>query len=967
MYVVFLSCAGWVRALPESAAYVWHPAMVGFDSKDLPTWEHILKEGRKTYTPGPGRKATNGSVLLSQHLGGVYDHLLNEHLKYVCDEGASKCKRKVCAMARGSWCKKYYEQDPIPWKPAPRGDKECPKSKYGICNGVGTCQYDIGVCLCPAGWRGDDCGTRDPRPCTHRMRTPALDGENTEPVSHVGPDGRDRNWSVPGWTASRCAGPQPPPVARLRPGAARKRHSHEPPGPPAPPPPSRRRPPAPPPAGQTPPPADPRYCDEDLAMCYCPPGTKYGREPAPAGSPPGTPPVKVGRPMGDSCKPNRCSGHGDCHLGFCRCHEGWYGMDCSRQRASAKTREKGYHEPGGARPYLEHIVVDPPAAKDPPPSPTRRRPLIYVYDTDPLFNSKMMQYRIAKSSCVYRLFGYANESNFNSYVYSLESYFIEQLSISQHRTYDPEEADFFFVPVQLTCYLWPVLGWADHPWFGMPAGENGYGVDETLCPPFWGEFDYDQRAGIWELGVLGKRCLARPGRGAWTHTAHSRAQQGTYMYLKAKRWVQQHYLDSSGKSFWDRRGGRDHIFMMLNDEGACWMPQEVYNTSIVLTHWGRMDNVHVCGSAWGYDNYSAPLDSWKPYVDGDWRKEYDGHPCYTPGKDLVVPSLKPPSHYASSPLLGAPPLERDILLYLRGDTGPYRAHWYSRGIRQRLAKLAYKHNWADKYRIYIGEGWQISGSYSEHLARSTFCVVAPGDGWSARAEDAILHGCIPLVIMDGVHAVFESIVEWDAFAVRIREEAVNEDLPKFLLSFSPEQIERMQRRLALVWHRFAYAQGSLLHAQLQSTYGHNRAARRAAHRPAAGLADEAIVKASKNMAESLGHAGLDSAAAGGGAADDGGGADWYGEWQLRRMWPSFPEDVAQEVEHLATRQPQPWYVTYIPFISQYHLSLRPAVPWQGCQQAGPPVPPPPPGPTPWPLLLPPLDGIATRRAGLHKD
>ena len=40
-------------------------------------------------------------------------------------------------------------------------------------------------------------------------------------------------------------------------------------------------------------------------MCYCPPGTKYGREPAPAGSPPGTPPVKVGRPMGDSCKPNR--------------------------------------------------------------------------------------------------------------------------------------------------------------------------------------------------------------------------------------------------------------------------------------------------------------------------------------------------------------------------------------------------------------------------------------------------------------------------------------------------------------------------------------------------------------------------------------------------------------------------------------------------------------------------------------
>ena len=22
---------------------------------------------------------------------------------------------------------------------------------------------------------------------------------------------------------------------------------------------------------------------------------------------------------------NQCAGHGDCNLGFCKCHEGWYG------------------------------------------------------------------------------------------------------------------------------------------------------------------------------------------------------------------------------------------------------------------------------------------------------------------------------------------------------------------------------------------------------------------------------------------------------------------------------------------------------------------------------------------------------------------------------------------------------------------------------------------------------------------
>jgi hypothetical protein len=41
---------------------------------------------------------------------------------------------------------------------------------------------------------------------------------------------------------------------------------------------------------------------------------------------------------------------------------------------------------------------------------------------------------------------------------------------SEHRTLDPEEADFFYVPVYTSCWMHPVYGWADHPWWYGVAG-----------------------------------------------------------------------------------------------------------------------------------------------------------------------------------------------------------------------------------------------------------------------------------------------------------------------------------------------------------------------------------------------------------------------------------------------------------------------------------------------------------------
>lgn len=35
---------------------------------------------------------------------------------------------------------------------------------------------------------------------------------------------------------------------------------------------------------------------------------------------------------------------------------------------------------------------------------------------------------------------------------------------------------------------------------------------------------------------------------------------------------------------------------------------------------------------------------------------------------------------------------------------------------------------------------KLAGDYSQLLASSIFCLVLPGDGWSARMDDATLHG-----------------------------------------------------------------------------------------------------------------------------------------------------------------------------------------------------------------------------------
>ncbi|KAK2080890.1 hypothetical protein QBZ16_000744 [Prototheca wickerhamii] len=85
---------------------------------------------------------------------------------------------------------------------------------------------------------------------------------------------------------------------------------------------------------------------------------------------------------------------------------------------------------------------------------------------------------------------------------------------------------------------------------------------------------------------------------------------------------------------------------------------------------------------------------------------------------------------------------------------------YSKRTRQRIAKRAWEEDWEHKHRILIVDNTnKTEKSYSELMASSIFCLAIIGDGWTTRVEDAMVHGCIPVLFMDNVVPVFGNIIK----------------------------------------------------------------------------------------------------------------------------------------------------------------------------------------------------------------
>ncbi|EPS66816.1 hypothetical protein M569_07961, partial [Genlisea aurea] len=107
-----------------------------------------------------------------------------------------------------------------------------------------------------------------------------------------------------------------------------------------------------------------------------------------------------------------------------------------------------------------------------------------------------------------------------------------------------------------------------------------------------------------------------------------------------------------------------------------------------------------------------------------------------------------------------------------------------------------------------------SHTYGEELANSTFCGVFPGDGWSGRMEDSILHGCIPVIVQDGVYSAYENVFNLESFGVRISEDEIP-NMIRILRNISDAEIETKLSNVRKIFPRFLYRDSVMLEAARQ--------------------------------------------------------------------------------------------------------------------------------------------------------
>jgi hypothetical protein len=227
--------------------------------------------------------------------------------------------------------------------------------------------------------------------------------------------------------------------------------------------------------------------------------------------------------------------------------------------------------------------------------------------------------------------------------------------------------------------------------------------------------------------------------------------------------------------FWDRRGGEDHLWMFTQGFGAhLFGAYERIRRSIFLTTNGQYSEV--------------VFQPWKDIV--------------IPGRHRVRPVFQSDTdtQHQHQVVVDKPNFSfqgRDYFAWWGGNLHGDPA--YSRGVRQYL--IANLTN-AKGFEIQQSPGRWLN--IFPRMERSIFCLCTEGWwAWTPRPFEAMLSGCIPVLISDDLQYPFEQFLDWRRFSVKVSPQRIA-DLPDILHAISAAQIADMQAELRRVWRYFHF-------------------------------------------------------------------------------------------------------------------------------------------------------------------
>ena len=226
--------------------------------------------------------------------------------------------------------------------------------------------------------------------------------------------------------------------------------------------------------------------------------------------------------------------------------------------------------------------------------------------------------------------------------------------------------------------------------------------------------------------------------------------------------------------YWNASGGLDHIIWTSGDRGGCLISNDEALAPIQLTHFGFVHSLE------------------------------ESHPCFNVSKDIVMPPYvidgmeKALDTYQSLDNPGVvDSWKKSKLLFFSGGTRDDDPS-YSGSSRQILLNESLQWN-SSVFDINRG----LVDNYFDRMKDSIFCFAPYGNGWGIRLSEAILHGCIPVIIQDGVVQPFQDIIPYQEFSITLSNDDIK-NLPQILSMITPEEIQHLRKGLANIWPAFVY-------------------------------------------------------------------------------------------------------------------------------------------------------------------